>query len=70
MAAGNAAGLAQLVEQPPCKRQVGGSIPLPGTKTVSNEVKSDEAVLYMLRLADWMLSPIPAVQLFMAHTVD
>ena len=35
-----------------------------------DDMQSDEAVLYMLRLADWMLSPIPAVQLFMAHTVD
>ncbi len=31
MSARSAAGLAQSVEQPPCKRQVGGSIPLPGT---------------------------------------
>ena len=32
-----------------------------------DDMKSDEAVLYMLRLADLMLSPVPAVQLLMAQ---
>lgn len=32
-----------------------------------DDMQSDEAGLYMLRLADLMLSPIPAVQLFMAQ---
>lgn len=34
---GDRAGVAQLAEQPPCKRQVGGSIPPAGSIRLENE---------------------------------